>query len=226
MNTTTRMQNLGAYQKAIFTHLEANFGALAGVAVITATPKLIDLAQAPLRMTIEGLELDGLQCLGVAVLQKDRQARASDALTMAKRILVCQALEFATDFLCRASKIAVSGTDPFDEDPLFHADVKDLWNDKFGKAGSLIEGGEREFFEHCGAPLRSCIRYYNGRLYPGKDIKYAGHIRNRSINVNFEWKQKEQNEIALPLSVAYDIFVSIRDITAAGIENAAKGLKA
>lgn len=225
MNVAARLNGLLAYQKALFAHLEANAAGMAGIAVLTSSPKIVDLAQAPLRISIEGLELDGLQCLGVAVLQKDRQARANDALSMAKRLLVCEALESAADFLARASRLVVSGADPCDEDLYFQSDVKDLWSAKIGRAGSLMQAGERDFFENCAAPLRSCIRYYNGRLYPEKNIQYAGRPGSRSINVSFEWQPNASNEIILQLSAAYDIFISIREITASGLENALHGLK-
>ena len=226
MDIVTRLNGLHAYQKALFSHIELNFGGLVGIAVITSTPKLIDLAQAPLRLNIEGLDLDALQCLGVASLQKDRQPRANELIAMAKRLLVCSSIEFCADFLCRASKISVSGKDPYEEDNNFSTDIKDLWNSKIGKAGSLIDVRDREFFEKCVAPLRNCIRHNNGRLFPEKSVVYAGHPHNKPINVSFEWKQNEKNEIILQLSAAYEIFTSIRDITGLGIKNALKEIKA
>lgn len=128
--------------------------------------------------------MDGFQCLGVALLEKDRKPRADELLGMAKRALMCESLEMAADFLARAVRIAKNGKDPHEDDDYFIVDIRELWNLKTGRAGSLIDPSDRIFLEKCAAPLRNIIRHHNGRLPPKKEIIYSGTLRDRKIEIN------------------------------------------
>ena len=132
-------------EKSIFSNIEWNLGALIGMASVVLSPKLVNISNAPLRISADGLDVDGFQCLGVALLEKDRKPRADELLGMAKRTLMCESLEMAADFLARAVRIAENGKDPYEDDDYFSVDIRELWNSKKGRAGSLIDPSDRVF---------------------------------------------------------------------------------
>lgn len=214
-----KLKKLQQDAHAIYNNIEWNLGGLIGIASITLNPKLINISVAPMKITVEGLDLDGFQCLGVALIEKDRKPRVDELLAMGKRVLVCESLEMAADFLVRASRIITSGSDPYEIDNFFNVDIKELWNFNQGKAGSLIEKEDGNFFEKCVAPLRNFIRHNNGQLPPKKSIVYEGFLRTKKIDLRLIWKEGEDNNIKLPLSTAYDIFTIIRSIVDDGLQN-------
>lgn len=225
MSDVQKLKSLISDQQAIYANIQWNLGGLIGMAAIIEYPKLINLADAPLRIDIEGLDVDGLQCLGVALLEKDRQPRANELLAMAKRSLVCESLELAADFLVRSARVHSGGNDPYEEDNYFSIDIRELWNVKPGKAGSLITSQDRSFFENCAAPLRNLIRHNNGRLLPKKRIVYSGHPSYKPIDVNIEWVPNQDTNIKLSLSLAHDIFITIAGIVESGLNKALQDAK-
>lgn len=207
-------------ERSIFNNIEWNLGGLIGMASVILLPKLINISNAPLRINGDGLDVDGFQCLGVALLEKDRKPRADELLAMAKRALICESLEMTADFLSRATRIAKFGQDPYEEDNYFSVDIRELWNPNEGKAGYLIDLSDREFVEKCAAPLRNVIRHNNGRLTPKRNITYSGTLRGKTIDVSYNWKDGEENSIKMSLNKAYDIFNVIRSIVDMGLQKA------
>jgi hypothetical protein len=166
MDRLAVLENLQNDAQAIYDNIEWNLGGLMGMAAIIKNPNLLNLTSAPLVLEVDGLSVDGFQCLGIALLAKDRQNRAEELLAMARRSLLCEALEVAADFLTRAAQVSASGMDPYERDNYSSVDIRDLWNSTTGKAGSLIKQVDREFFEKLVAPLRNFIRHNNGKLPP------------------------------------------------------------
>jgi len=209
-------------EKSIFSNIEWNLGALIGMASVVLSPKLVNISNAPLRISADGLDVDGFQCLGVALLEKDRKPRADELLGMAKRALMCESLEMAADFLARAVRIAENGKDPYEDDDYFSVDIRELWNPKKGRAGSLIDPSDRVFLEKCAAPLRNIIRHNNGRLSPKKEIIYSGTLRDKKIEINYKWKEGKDNSLKMPLNIAHDIFYLIWALADDGLQKALK----
>jgi len=217
MTKTRRINSLLSDSRAIFNNIEWNLGAMVGIASIVINPKLINLNNAPLRIDVEGLDVDGFQCLGVALLEKDRMPRLNEIIAMAKRFLVCESLELAADFLVRASRIMYQGVDPYEKDQYFTVDIRELWNSNRGKAGSLINQPERYFLENIVAPLRNFIRHNNGKMPPKKTIEYAGEHYGRPLSIDLKWKEGEDNNIKLQLKTAHDIFIIVMSIVDEGL---------
>jgi len=209
LSNTQKIDDLLSDSRAIFNNIQWNLGATVGIASIIINPKLINLNNAPLRIDVEGLDIDGFQCLGVALLEKDRMPRLNEIIAMAKRSLVCESLELAADFLVRASRIMHQGIDPYENDQYFSVDIRELWNSNKGKAGALITHTERQFFENLVAPLRNLIRHNNGKLLPKKAIQYSGQHYGKPLAVNQEWKEGADNNIKLQLKTAHDIFTIV-----------------
>jgi hypothetical protein len=220
MKNSDKINLLVNDSQSIFNNIEWNLGGLVGIASLVLNPKLVNITQAPLLINADDLEVDGLQCLGVALLEKDRQARSSELIAMAKRTLVCESLEMTADFLVRSTRILNSGQDPYDKNENFNVNIKELWNSKEGKAGSLITSAEMQFFEKCSAPLRNIIRHNNGRLSPNRKIIYKKTIENKSININSKWEKGTDNRLILQLDKAYDIFCITRSIVSKALNNA------
>jgi hypothetical protein len=208
---------------AIYSNIEWNLGCGVGLGAVILNPKLLNLQAVPLRIDVDGLSLDGFQCLGIALLEKDRQARANEVLGAVRRALICEGVELAADFLVRAARVMTQGADPYDAEEYFSVDLRELWNPGSGRAGSLITADDRTFLEHCAVPLRNCIRHNNGRLLPKKSIRYHGNPRGKAIGIDFTWRKESDNAIALQLSVAYDIFAVVREIVFDGLERASAG---
>jgi hypothetical protein len=209
-------------EKSIFSNIEWNLGALIGMASVVLSPKLVNISNAPLRISADGLDVDGFQCLGVALLEKDRKPRADELLGMAKRTLMCESLEIAADFLARAVRIAENGKDPYEDDDYFSVDIRELWNPKKGRASSLIDPSDRVFLEKCAAPLRNIIRHNNGRLLPKKEIIYSGTLRDKKIEINYKWEEGKDNSLKMPLNIAHDIFYLIWALADDGLQKALK----
>jgi hypothetical protein len=220
MSDTHKLDPLFSDFEAIFNNIEWNLGATIGIASIVINPKLIYLNNAPLRINVDGLDVDGFQCLGVALLEKDRMPRMNEIIAMAKRSLVCESLELAADFLVRASRIMYQGIDPYEKDQYFSVDIRELWNSNKGKAGELIDRPERQFLENLVYPLRNLIRHNNGKLLPKKSIRYNGQHYERSLNIDLEWIEGNDNNIVLQLNTAHDIFVTVRHIVEDGFGRA------
>ena len=209
-------------EKSIFSNIEWNLGALIGMASVVLSPKLVNISNAPLRISADGLDVDGFQCLGVALLEKDRKPRADELLGMAKRALMCESLEMAADFLARAVRIAENGKDPYEDDDYFSVDIRELWNPKKGRAGSLIDSSDRVFLEKCAAPLRNIIRHNNGRLPPKKVMIYSGTLRDKKIEIDYKWEEGKDNSLKMPLNIAHDIFYLIWALADDGLQKALK----
>jgi hypothetical protein len=205
---------------SIYSNIQWNLGAMAGMAAIIRKPDLINLSEAPLRMKVDGLDLDALQCFGVALLEKDRQPRADELIAMAKRALLAEATEMAADFLVRAVRIVHNGKDPYEIDDYFSVSMNELWNPNSGKAGSLLTEADRNFFENCAAPLRHLTRHNNARLLPKKEVNYTGNPRGKQISINLEWEEGVDNNVTLSLSVAHDIFLTTREAVKSGLQDA------
>lgn len=206
--------------QSVYANIEWNLGCLVGLGAIILRPQLLNLQTAPLRIEIDGLTLDGFQCLGIALLDKDRKPRSDEVLGAARRALICEGVELAADFLVRASRVASAGADPYEAEDYFSVDLRELWNPSTGKAGSLIESEDRSFLETCVVPLRNCIRHNNGRLLPKKSIHYQGNLRGRHVDIDFKWQKDSENALVLPLSSAHGIFTAVREIVVAGLEHA------
>ncbi len=225
MENAEKIIRLSSDGKSIFSNIEWNLGALIGMASVVLSPKLINISNAPLRISADGLDVDGFQCLGVALLEKDRKPRADELLGMAKRALVCESLEMAADFLARAARIAKNGVDPYEDDDYFSVDIRELWNPKEGRAGFLIDQSDRVFLENCAVPLRNIIRHNNGRLPPKKEIKYSGTLRSKKIEISYKWEEGKDNSLKMPLNISHDIFYIIWSLTDDGLQKALKILK-
>ena len=222
MENTEKIIRLVNDGKSIFSNIEWNLGALIGIASVVLSPKLVDISNAPLRINADGLDVDGFQCLGVALLEKDRKPRADELLGMAKRALMCESLEMAADFLTRAARIAKNGIDPYEDDDYYSVDIRELWNPKEGRAGYLIDSSDRVFIERCAAPLRNIIRHNNGRLPPKKQIIYSGTLRDKKIAIDYKWEDGKDNSLKLPLNIAHDIFYLIWALVDNGLQKALK----
>jgi len=222
MENADKIIRLSSDAKSIFSNIEWNLGALIGMASVVLAPKLVNISNAPLRISADGLDVDGFQCLGVALLEKDRKPRADELLGMAKRVLMCESLEMAADFLTRAVRIAENGKDPYEDDDYFSVDIRELWNPKTGRAGSLIDKSDRKFLEKCAAPLRNIIRHNNGRLPPKKEIKYSETLRSKKIEISYKWGEGKDNSLKMPLKIAHDIFYIIWAFTDDGLQKALK----
>jgi hypothetical protein len=190
-------------EKSIFSNIEWNLGALIGMASVVLSPKLVNISNAPLRISADGLDADEL-------------------LGMAKRTLMCESLEIAADFLARAVRIAENGKDPYEDDDYFSVDIRELWNPKKGRASSLIDPSDRVFLEKCAAPLRNIIRHNNGRLLPKKEIIYSGTLRDKKIEINYKWEEGKDNSLKMPLNIAHDIFYLIWALADDGLQKALK----
>jgi len=59
------------------------------MASVVLTPKLVNISIAPLRISIDGLDVDRFQCLGVALLEKDKKPHVDELLGIANRALMC-----------------------------------------------------------------------------------------------------------------------------------------
>ncbi len=217
-----KLEQLQKDAHSIYGNIEWNLGGIIGMAVVTANPKLISLSNAPMRIDIDGMSLDGFQCLGLSLLEKDRKPRADELFGLAKRALMCEALEIAADFLVRAVRIVNTDEDPYEIDSYFSVNIRELWNSKSSRAGSLVTKEDREFFEKCAVPLRNCVRHNNGRLLPHTEIKYSGNPRDKEIEVSFRWAEddKANNQIKLSMSLAHDIFLTIWNIVEDGLSKA------
>ena len=218
MDKISKLRKIQSDAIAIYNNIEWNFGGLIGMAVIILNPKLLHISNIPMRIEVDGLSVDGFQCLGIALPEKDRKGRANELFAMARRSLICEALEVGADFLVRAVRIASSGTDPYELDNYFSVNIRELWIPRDGRAGSIIDADDRAFFEKCVAPLRHFIRHNNGRLPPRKSIVYSGQPRSKRISISFQWQKDGENEIKVPLTVAHDIFVTIRAIVEDGLQ--------
>jgi hypothetical protein len=218
-NTSALMVLRGDYE-SILGNIEWNLAGLVSAAMIIINPKLLHLQTVPLRIILDGLDLDGFQCLGLALIEKDRQARANELLAAAKRSLICESLEVCADFLARAARIASGERDPYAHEDYFSVDIKELWNAKRGRAGSLLEESDREFIEKFVALLRNFIRHNNGKLPPRRSIVYAGKPKSKQFNFSLVWSSDGTNDISAPLNIAHDIFVTLRDISLAGFRRA------
>jgi len=206
--------------RATFNNIEWNLGATVGIASIVLNPRLINLDNAPLRINVDGLDVDGFQCLGVALLEKDRMPRVNEIIAMAKRSLVCESLELAADFLVRASRIIYQGGDPYEKDQYFSVDIRELWNSNSGKAGEFIDHSERQFLENLAAPLRNLIRHNNSKLLPKKSLNYSGQHYGRTLSIKQEWNEGEDNNIKLSLKDTHDIFTIVKATVEDGLEKA------
>ena len=209
----------GNYE-SILNNIEWNLAGFVSAAFIIINPKLLDLQAVPMRISVDGLDIDGFQCLGLALIEKDRQPRANELLAAAKRSLICESLEVSADFLARAARIASCERDPYARDDYFSVDMRELWNTKRGRAGSLLEEGDREFIEKCVAPLRNFIRHNNGKLPPRRSILYAGKPKSKEFNFSMVWSSDGTNDISATLHIAHDVFVTLRDIGLAGFGRA------
>jgi len=206
--------------KSIFENIRWNMGGVVGIISLIKKPQMFNLSNIPLRIKIEELDIDLFQCLGISLLQKDRQPRIQELLASTKRSLICESLEITADNLVRTSKIISTGIDPYNHEDYFNADIRDLWNTTKGRAGALISKEQRLFIEKCIAPLRNYIRHNNGVVPPNKSITYNGKPANTQFAINYEWKKNEDNNIKMPLNTAYYLFESIKIICLSGIEKA------
>jgi hypothetical protein len=219
-NTSHALSKLRRDADAMLGNLEWNVGGLLGLSVIIQRPAVINLQSAPTSIEVDGLAVDGFQCLGLSLLQRDRKARTEEVLALARRCLICESTELATDYLVRASRLANGKEDPYNGAEYFSVDFTELWNPKKGKAGSLLTQEQRGFMEKCVVPLRHCIRHNNGRLLPYKSIHYTGLPADHQIVVSLQWKANSLNEIALSLKECHDSFTTVRTALTAGLERA------
>jgi hypothetical protein len=133
--------------ESILNNIEWNLAAFVSAAAIIINPKLLDLHNLPMRISSEGLDIDGFQAVGLALLEKDRKSRANELLAAAKRSLICESLEICADYLARGARIASGEGDPYVRDDYFSVDIRELWSGKPGRSGILLEEREREFIQ-------------------------------------------------------------------------------
>jgi len=70
--------------------------------------------------------------------------------------------------------------------------------------------------------LRNIIRHNNGRLPPKKEVKYSGILRNKKIEISYNWEEGNDNSLKMPLKIAHDIFYIIWALTDDGLQKALK----
>lgn len=211
--------------KSIFQNIQWNMGGLAGIAALIAKPQMYFTPNIPLRIDIDGLNIDLYQCLGISLLEKDRSPRIDELLASAKRSLICESLEITADALVRTSRIILTGKDPYRNENYFNAEIKELWNSSKGKAGGLITKNQGQFFDKCIAPLRNFIRHHNGLIPPNKEIIYSGTPLERNFDISYVWKNNQDNNIKITLEIAFYLFESISQICLIGIKNGIESIK-
>ena len=140
-----KLQHLLEDTRSIYNNIQWNLGGLIGIAALIGNPNMLCLQQVPRRIEVDGLNVDGFQCVSLSLLDRERSARADEILAAAKRALVCEALEITADALVRAGHILQSCSDPYEKDEFFSVNIKDLWNPNPPKAGSFLEPADRIF---------------------------------------------------------------------------------
>ncbi len=201
-------------------NIEWTLGNLVGQAAIILKPETLNLQNVPKVISIDNLEIDGYQCLGISLLNKDRLARSNEIINSAKRSLICESLELTAEHLSRVARIKKNQVDPLDKEDFFSANIKELWNSKEGNSGCLLENDERLFFEKCASPLRHWIRHGNGKIPNKKEISYTNNIMGKNININQKWVSGKDNDLVASLRLAHDVFSVIRDISTNAIKSA------
>jgi len=215
-----KLRKLQGDAEGIYGNIEWNMAGLIMSAVLVLNPRLLFLQSIPEIISIDGLDIDGFQTFGLTLARHERKDRSNELIAAAKRSLVCESLEVGADLLVRCARILHSGKDPYEIDQNFTAKISELWNAKRGKAGYLIGAEDRAFVESCAAPLRHWIRHNNGKIPPKETLYYDGSPRGRRVQVQLEWKQDSDNDIKLPLAMAYNIFWTIREMILSGIKKA------
>ena len=131
--------------QSILTNIEWNLGGLIGLGVLYSNPKIVFLQNAPLTIDVEGLKVDGFQAMGISLLEKDRKCRIDETFALAKRMLICEALETSADYLYRLIEFKKSGEVPYESESILNVSISDLFNSTKGKSGSLLIDEERKF---------------------------------------------------------------------------------
>ena len=218
MDKKQKLQSLYESFQGIFGNIELNAEALIGMAVIYQMPNSLNSnsPKFPQKMMMEGSVFDVRQCLGLSLTQDQKDYRIGEIFALARRSLLCEALENSADILARVASVLERNIDPYEQNEYASINIRDLWSSKSGKSGSLIKRTDREFFEKCAAPLRNIIRHNNGRLPPNKEIVYSGSHRGKHINIRFEQEQPVQ----IPMVHIEDIFFTIQKIVDDGIQYA------
>src|SRR6266511_241922 len=114
MSHTEQVAQLKQDAHAIYSNIEWNLGCCVDMGVVILNPKLLNLQVIPLRIDVDGRSLDGCQCLGIDLLEKERQARANEVLGAVRRALLCAGVELAADFLVRTHPVVPQRADPYE----------------------------------------------------------------------------------------------------------------
>lgn len=215
-----RLRQIKRDAEGIYGNIEWNLGGLVASAALISTPQLLFLQAVPPQVEVEGLVFDGFQVMGLTLSRAERGPRANELIAAAKRALICEAFEVGAELLVRAVRILHSGRDPYEIDEYFSISFQELWSAQQGKAGSLLEEHERDFFRDCVASLRNWIRHNNGRIPPRKQLFYSGSPRGQQICIRMKWDQDADNNINLLLKLTKDIFDAIREIILDGLRKA------
>ena len=221
----SKIDDLVRITDGIYNNLAWNFGGLVSAAALVIHPKVLYLQNIPAVIEVDGIKIDGFQCLGLTLLGVERKTRSNELISAAKRSLLCDSIEIGADSLIRASSLVEKNVDPYELDEFFSVDIKELWNSKKGKAGYLLSKADRIFFEKCATKLRNVIRHNNAVIPSKKEIVYEGKPREKHINVSFIWTEGGDNNIKLSLSGAFNIFDTTSKAISAGLKKAKTMLK-
>ena len=203
----------------IFIQIQQYFGFLVGISLIIEKPEIIAIpSDFPNKINVEHLTFNINEIIGLNIPNDNRPNQKEILLTMAKRSLFCESLEFATNILSRSSKILHTGEDPYETIDHFQPNFKDLNSGKKGKAGCLLDPNEREFFDKCLGPLRHITRHSNAEISQKKKISYSGNICGTQVNLSLD--REECKYISVTLKDAYEIFELTRKIVLKGLDKA------
>lgn len=213
---------LGIQAQGILQSVETTAAGLVGLSAIV-TDHALFLSKAILEKEIIEIKaddwiIDGRRVYGIALSPKARERRRSQLHVLGKRLLLCDSLEVVADHLARMARITSVGADPYAQDDYFSVDIRELWNQGPGRAGSLLDPEDRQFIEKCLAPIRNFMRHNNSTIPPLKSIHYEGSPKGVQISVHLEWQQGSENQIRVSLSQAYKLFHALQAALAGAIK--------
>ncbi len=219
-----QLQKLLSDTSLIYRGIEGLVRTLIGAGTLIRNSQMLRPEQITKEFKLDGFVIDGPWSLGLAMSSEEVEHYSQSLVALANRELICDTLQITADVLARAARILLSGKDPYALDTYFSGNIAELWADKTGRAGSLLQPEERRFFKDCATPLRHCVRHNNAVIRPRMKISYSGNPSKWAINVWFQWHKGQPNRLRIPISESFKIFLTMKECGTEGIQQALRML--
>lgn len=175
-----------------------NVGNYIGLGWLIKHPQLLNISLIPpTSLEVDGLRVDAYQAFGLALIERDRTARAEEIIAGAKRSLICDSSEIFCDTICRLNYAYTHEVNPYEEKQPFSV----LFTQAEKLLKKFLSDSEANFIEKYVAPLRHNIRHNNGIFIPGKIINYTDRIHD----VDFKFNSDGMSNLQLSLEQCNNI---------------------